>query len=423
LLVFFFMLPYKTSADGQIRFDFMNTLVHQIRITPMRYSMVGPLFSIPLWLISLVIDNSSIVLRYNLFLFAFFLITLYQWLKNQFDRTFLIIFMLVLVFGSMFPGHLLNYYGEVFSAVCLGLGIVGIATKRAWAGWILSILAVLNTPAFLSPFILIVLYHTWESRQIRYLALIPVCVVLLVGESYLRTGGILAGFRSYLQQDHGFQTILPYSGRTGYSYPFGLGILSILLSFGKGLVFYCPGLLFAGWIWKSIPNPVERKILTLWMLTVLGLILAYASWWSWYGGWFWGPRFFLFASIPAAWILAKLIVERQITLGRSLVLLGLVGLSVWVGVNGIVFQQKTLDVCMNNSYALESLCWYVPEFSPLVRPFITRATITLNDWLFLWIFVCAWLYLSIPLAVNLVRQIIRIFQANRSLFKLSIWKI
>ncbi len=253
----------------------------------------------------------------------------------------------------MFPGHLVNYYGEVFSAVCLTLGSVRLATKKFTTGWALTVLAVLNTPALFIPFILVVLYLTWESRQIRYLILVPICLILLLLEAYIRTGSIFTEFQTYLSNDHGFQTILPYSGKTGYSYPFVFGVLSILLSFGKGLIFYCPGLLLIGWAWKLLSNPVERKILILWFLIVLGLVLAYASWWSWYGGWYWGPRFFLFASVPASWILAKLVHASRKSLLLCVVLPLFVTFSLWVGVNGIVFQQKTLDACTANSYALE----------------------------------------------------------------------
>jgi hypothetical protein len=247
--------------------------------------------------------------------------------------------------------------------------------------------------------------------------------VLLGGESYLRTGNFITGFQTYLNLDHGFQTILPYSGKTGYSYPFVLGVLSILFSFGKGLVFYCPGLLLTWWVWKLSLDQVERKMLILWFLIVLGLILAYASWWSWYGGWFWGPRFFLFASVPATWILAKLVYSRYQSLGISVILPLLVSLSLWVGVDGIVFQQKTLEVCTANNYALESLCWYVPEFSALLRPFIIRNTLTLQSRLMLILFTALWSYLMFPLGISLYRQTKVLFEANRSILKRSYWKL
>jgi hypothetical protein len=423
LIAGIFILPFQIKGDAIARYGFMDTLVHQHQITPMRYSMVGPLFSLPLWLISSFFsDPGAVIARYNFFLFAIFLLILYLWLRNWFDQKFLLAFLLLLAFGSMFPGHLINYYGEVFSAVCLTLGSVALATHKAAIGWLLTVLAVLNTPALFVPFVLIVLYLTWESRRVRLLLLLPTALILIVLDNYIRMGNIFTVFKTYLLGDHGFHTILPYSGRIGYSYPFVLGILSILLSFGKGLIFYCSGLLLIGWAWKHISHPIERKLLILWSLTVVGLIMAYASWWSWYGGWYWGPRFFLFASVPASWLVAKLIFTARKSWLLNMVLLGFVTLSIWVGVNGVVFQLKTLDVCTANNYALEFLCWYVPEFSPLLRPFIAPTVLQLNDWLTLILFAAIWLYLMIPLGRDLFQQLKIAYQTHRPGVKLSSWK-
>ncbi len=423
LIAGIFILPFRIAGDGVARYAFIDALVQQHQITPMRYSMIGPLFSLPLWLISSFFSDPTIIIaRYNFVLFVIFLIILYRWLRNWFDPKFLLTFLLLLAFGSMFPGHLINYYGEVFSAVCLTLGSVALATNKSTIGWLLSIFAVLNTPAMFIPFILMVLYLTWESKQIRLLLLLPATVILLLFENYIHTDGILAIFRTYLTSDHGFHTVLPYSGRVGYSYPFVLGVLSILLSFGKGLIFYCCGLLLIGWAWKHISHPIERKLIILWSSIVLGLIIAYASWWSWYGGWYWGPRFFLFASVPAAWILAKLIHASKKSLLLSTVVLCMVTFSIWVGVNGVVFQQKTLDVCTADNYALESLCWYVPEFSPLLRPFIALTTLQLNDWLTLIFFAVIWLYLIASLGRNLFQQLKIAYQTYRPMVKFSSWK-
>jgi hypothetical protein len=201
-----------------------------------------------------------------------------------------------------------------------------------------------------------------------------------------------------------------------------LGVLSILLSFGKGLIFYCSGLLLIGWAWKHISHPIDRKMLILWSLIVLGLVLAYASWWSWYGGWYWGPRFFLFASVPASWILAKLIHASRKSLPLCVVLLCFLTFSIWVGVNGVVFQQKTLDACTADNYALESLCWYVPEFSPLLRPFIAHDTLQLNDRLILILFASIWLYAMVPLGRDFFQQLKIAYQTHRPLVKFSSWK-
>lgn len=55
----------------------------------------------------------------------------------------------------------------------------------------------------------------------------------------------------------------------------------------------------------------------------------------------------------------------------------------WVGVSGAVFGTDGLGVCMENSYALEHLCWYVPEFSPVFRHLVIRPP-ALEAWQFAW---------------------------------------
>ena len=95
-------------------------------------------------------------------------------------------------------------------------------------------------------------------------------------------------------------------------------------------------------------------------------------WWSWYGGSFWGPRFLLFLCPPASLILA-IFVSEGLAAGRRqdkvLVSLALL-LSGWVGINGSLYGLANVDVCCQNNYAQEFLCWYTPEFSVLWRPFV-----------------------------------------------------
>ena len=100
---------------------------------------------------------------------------------------------------------------------------------------------------------------------------------------------------------------MPYSGLPGFSYPFLFGLLAILFSFGKGLVFFTPGLFLP--LKERLRALGERgsalwRLHTSWLLFTASLVLIYASWWDRSGDWFWGPRFFLFASVPASFALA-----------------------------------------------------------------------------------------------------------------------
>ncbi|MDP9035672.1 MAG: hypothetical protein M3O50_12780, partial [Myxococcota bacterium] len=45
-------------------------------------------------------------------------------------------FLLILSAGSMFTYHVQAYYGEVFTAVLVGAGVLSVCTRRsAWLGW------------------------------------------------------------------------------------------------------------------------------------------------------------------------------------------------------------------------------------------------------------------------------------------------
>jgi hypothetical protein len=72
----------------------------------------------------------------------------------------------------------------------------------------------------------------------------PVLITLcFAAENYMKFGNALN--TPYLADvEHGFVTIMPFSGEPGFSYPIVFGALSILFSFGKGLIFFIPSILF-----------------------------------------------------------------------------------------------------------------------------------------------------------------------------------
>jgi hypothetical protein len=105
----------------------------------------------------------------------------------------------------------------------------------------------------------------------------------------------------------------------------------------------------------------------------------YSNWWGWNGGEFWGPRFFPFASIPAAYLLVEWLRGPRASPGFELFGIGCLMWSVWVGINGLVYGFDIPAICTENHYALELLCWYTPEFSPLFRPFYVPATVPLAE--------------------------------------------
>jgi len=117
----------------------------------------------------------------------------------------------------------------------------------------------------------------------------------------------------------------------------------------------------------------------MWMLYLGGMVVVYGSWWAWYGGYAWGPRFLTFASLPASLLLAAQVRRPPRTLLAVTIVLAAMLLSVWAGIDGATFGRFAQTTCTANHYYLESFCWYVPEFSVLWTPFVFGAQPSLAD--------------------------------------------
>jgi len=430
LVVFFLCLPFEISSDGRLRYMDLGTLIEgpELRVRGERVadlspqdrqrilscSRIGPLFSAPLWYLGKVWRSPSYWLaRYNFFVFTLGLLGMHALLRPSVDPALLRRFLLLLIAGSMFPYHLREYLAEVFTSVFAAVGMVAVYTGRGALGWPLIVLAVGNSPACALGLAAVVAVCALRSRRWRCVLALPCAAGLILLEAWLRRGSPLA---TGYEGNAGFRTVLPYSGLPGFSYPLFFGVLAILLSFGKGLAWFAPGLALS-WTgeMKKAPEPwagVQR----LWLWFLAGMIPVYAKWWAWYGGRFWGPRFFLFASIPACAALAAHLRPRNLSPGLKAAVLAALTLSVWVGLNGATFGDANLDVCWHDDYRLEHLCWHTPEFSVLWRPFTADAR---HRWLPLFAggrlhpaplalglyFLAVYLYLAGPLWAGLTRDI------------------
>ena len=390
-------MPHWALADGEQRYKALEALLLHGQIAARRYSIVGPLFGAPLFFVGHLLGNARAgAVFLNVALFTLFILLLARELRSELSPGAGRAALLLLVFGSMFPNHLQRFYGEVFTAVTVTLGVFWLARGRTILGWSAIVLGVVNTPAAIIGMSLIAIGAALRTRRWGHLAAPLVAVAFVLVENRLMRGSALStGYAN----DAGVRTVMPYSGKSGFSYPFVFGALSLLVSFGKGLVFFAPGL------FAPLPKEASERLRfvhrsLVWF--VVGLGLVYARWWSWYGGWFWGPRFLLTASIPASIALGSQIgvfggVDVRPWWQRAL-LTTAVGLSFWVGVNGLIFGQTGLDMCTRDDYALEMLCVFTPELSPLLHPFVDfHASVPLNLYglayaaCLVWLCACGWL--------------------------------
>jgi hypothetical protein len=424
LVLLFFVLPHDINGDGPIRFQALGQLLEQGRVSGMPYSFVAPLFSAPLYLVGTVyLTPYWWCARFNTVVFGGGLAATYWLLRAEVDRLLLRRFFLLLIAGSMFPNYLRGYGGEVFTAVFVTVGIVALRFGRPLAGWTAVVLGVANTPAALVGLALVTAAQVWETRQWRHAAPLAAAAALIMLEAWVRRGGpLISGY----ENNSGAHTLMPYSGRPGFSYPLLFGVFSILFSFGKGVLFFAPGLLLPITVERGVSAIADRlrAAYHLWIWFLIGLIVVYAKWWSWYGGWSWGPRFFLVASVPASLAIAVRL-QRVREAGRwSLVatLLALT-LSVWVGLDGAVFDQRDLSLCVQNTYALEFVCWYTPEFSVLWHPFVNGLSLSADQIAIAVYFLIVYLWLAVPIVFEIVGTAAATLAAARARRETPAWRL
>jgi hypothetical protein len=342
-------------------------------------------------------------------LLALGMLVFYLLLRNRLDRSLLRKFLILLVFASMLTQQLTDFEPEIFTALLVMIGATLVVQRRGKSGWPLIVLGVANVPASLVGLSLLTLTRIWSTRSLRYL-MIPVLAAGFVGaQIWIRQGNPFDSDFHGMNANLGFHTVMPYSGLPGFSYPIFFGLLSILFSFGKGMVFYMPGLFLPArkrlWSMDQAGQEIYATY-KLWLAFLIGLVLVYARWWAWYGGWYWGPRFFLFGSVVACFALALVVHRPSDALLANTVYLAVLVLSFWVGIDGALFGQSTLtQVCTSNNFALESLCHYTPEFSALWRPFVVYEPLTNRQLLYLAFSVIVCVYVAVPLLQRMALQI------------------
>jgi hypothetical protein len=401
-LVLFFLLPHALFGDDQVRFNDLEALLHHGSVSAGHFSFVMPLVSSPFVLLGSVVGSPEWwATRFNVIVIAVGTFICLRLLRDRVDPTLLRRTLLILLFGSLLTNRLRDYNAEVLTATLFAIGILCLATRQhVVAGWSAMVIGTVNTPAILGALSLVAVVEMARNRRLRFLLPIVAAALLIMTEDWIRRGG---PFATGYGGNHGIQTILPYSGRPGFSYPFLLGLASILFSFGRGLLFFTPGL--ALWLnsrTRSLAAPYRRSV-DLMLLVVCGLILVYAKWWAWYGGLAWGPRFFTFAALPSSLLIAlRLRSTRTSALGDALTLLALT-VSAWVALSGAIADPAALGFCIQH-YSQEPLCWYVPDFSSLWQPILNFPPLSLSAGITAAFCLLVFAYFAAPLVASIARE-------------------
>jgi hypothetical protein len=382
-------------SDGVVRYNALASLLRDGQIPTTKFSVIGPLFSAPLWYLGqLYADPEFWLTAYTWLILGIGLNWICRLLRKFVDAGVVRQFALIVLCASMFPYQVKHYFGEPFTAMGVAVSALLVVTSgplAAWWTWIPAVLGVANTPGTIVALGLMALKQSFDTRRVRYFLVPPIALALIMTESWIRRGSpFLLGYPN----DHGYVTYLPYSGRPGFSYPMFFGVMSILFSFGKGVFYFVPGLFLP--VRHLLQNESLRRIYGLWFAFIVGLLLLYSKWWAWDGSEFWGPRFFLIATIPASLTLALRLKSPRSHWDAALTL-GVLALSTWVAISGVTFNQDNLELCAQNNSSLEALCKYAPEFSALTRPFVVRRAMNSRDLYFISLYLGVFAYLGGPL--------------------------
>lgn len=195
--------------------------------------------------------------------------------------------------GTMLLPYTATAFSEPGVGLAIAVALVGLQATRQNQGW--GPLVVGGASGF--------------ALLMRTDSLLLVCPVLVVALGWLARRRALAaahfaiGFApfvivwaAYNYARYGAPWRQGYSQQT-FNHPLGSGLWGLLFSPGRGLFLYAPAIVVAlvalRAAWRRWP------VLALVPLGCLVLrLLFYARWWSWHGGWGWGPRF-LVAVMPA----------------------------------------------------------------------------------------------------------------------------
>lgn len=273
-------------------------------------------------------------------------------------------------------------FSEPLAALGLCLALLGVFQQRRqaaptsqwaavrplfWAscGLALLVLARSANAILVPPFLAYLLRTTRLQRATRLRFLLTPPAVIAFG---LPLGGavLITLLYNYVR----FHTWLtfPQASFEAFSTPLLTGLAGLLISPGKGLLWYMPVMLLLFWglsAWRTTGRFDEYALATTLFLIAL---IFYAKWYDWTGGRTWGPRL-LMMTIPALLLLSLPALDR-LHQGRG-------AMSWWIGsclllsilaqVPGVLLNFEWLEAAqMKNGVTFEQLVW-----SPLHAPLLT----------------------------------------------------
>jgi len=226
-----------------------------------------------------------------------------------------------IIFGTFLFTYGTTYYSEPAVALCIAVALLGLARLGGSLRWPAAIGAAVGLSVlFRTDSLLLVAIPVGGAM----LALRPPVRQLTVAAAVALPPLALWGW--YNAARYGSVFNLGYKNDPGFTHSFADGLVGLLVSPGKGIIWFAPVLILSLW---SVRGSYRRwPVLTVLAMVLIGSrFLFYASWWAWDGGLSFGPRLIV-PSLPAFAIpMTALVIERGrdsrfVRVGLGLVVFG-----------------------------------------------------------------------------------------------------
>lgn len=180
-----------------------------------------------------------------------------------------------------------------------------------------------------------------------------------------------------------------YRADEGFNTPIVLGLYGLLFSPGKGLFVYVPFLAALPWSLGILYRRARRELFLILAIFFVYLV-TFSTWYYWWGGTNWGPRFLVptlpflaLAIAPAVELAAANTINRKARVAFAAIFSALCALSfaielLGISVPALVYRMRMFRLSPNP----EGNAIFLPQFSPLVGYFDLLKPKTLD---FAWI--------------------------------------
>lgn len=379
----FLLLPQVPRGDDEVRVVMLRQIADGTKPVT-KFSLIQPAVSAPIfWMLDHLHFGVYAVTLIPMIWLVLWSVAMWSVLTVHRSAAFAH-HTIVLTIVSLLGVYLVGFGSDVFTALGMTAGVVcgTLAKHTHWrvVAWVVFVVAAANTPVMFLAAAGIGMSLALGRRRLRFLLLPLGVFAFMVAESTIVSGS-LSWTRYTNDVEHGNLQLLPWGDVSGFGWPLWSGVTAVLFSFGRGLFFYLPQLWNGPMRGSDLLVSASRS---LWCAVVV-LVPLYGTWWAWYGGVSFGPRFFMLAVVPAAMAAAAVVSDPTCSVVRQAVCFAATIWSFWIAVAGAVFHvtSTAFDHCVaGGGFQNEALCLYTPEYSGLWAPLWARDPVGLRDGVF-----------------------------------------